>query len=336
MGEMFSSDDALRIAGTMAAEAMALLPPETRADAALAFQSVMLSHCGRSGEAASKLRKLGSREPYACYLEARCEMDEAEALDFADPMKRKHLMRVRRVLRGYDPSGRPPEEADAAFFMNARADFLLGRRRGIFMGVMEIPDEGKPDGEALAAARPRGMKLSSAASYAAAFSASDGARFCISLENPGYAVVCAVSGSAGAVDTAAAFIKLAHNAMREFSSPSLFINGAMLSFSDAEEAMADLRGDAFPVWFFARGSESQEEDGSYTLRAQGAEAFGVRTLEIRNVSAELKEEAAAALSLLIVYQVFSPGARKHRSFDIGEHTYTLSEVSGGIAAYTVS
>ena len=145
MGEMFSSDDALRIAGTMAAEAMALLPPETRADAALAFQAVMLSHCGRSGEAASKLRKLGSREPYACYLEARCEMDEAEVLDFADPMKRKHLMRVRRVLRGYDPSGRPPEEADAAFFMNARADFLLGRRRGIFMGVMEIPDEGKPD-----------------------------------------------------------------------------------------------------------------------------------------------------------------------------------------------
>ena len=136
MGEMFSSDDALRIAGTMAAEAMALLPPEAKADAALAFQAVMLSHCGRSGEAASKLRRLGSMEPYACYLEARCEMDVAEALDFSDPLKRKHLLRVRRVLRSYDPSGRPLEEADAAFFMNARADFLLGHRKGIFMGVM--------------------------------------------------------------------------------------------------------------------------------------------------------------------------------------------------------
>ena len=336
MGEMFSSDEALRIAGTMAAEAMALLPPEAKADAALAFQAVMLSHCGRSGEAASKLRRLGSMEPYACYLEARCEMDVAEALDFSDPLKRKHLLRVRRVLRSYDPSGRPLEEADAAFFMNARADFLLGHRKGIFMGVMEIPEDGKPDGEALAAARPRGMKLSSVSSYAAAFSAADGSRFCISLENPGYAVVCAVAGSSDALGTAAAFIKMVHAAMRAFTSPSFFINGTMLSSSDIGEAMADLRGDAFPVWFFARGSESREDDGTYTLRAQGAEAFGVRTLEIRNVGEELKEEAAAALSLLIVYQVFSPGARRHRSFDIGEHTYALSEVSGGIAAYTVS
>ena len=57
--------------------------------------------------------------------------------------------------------------------------------------------------------------------------------------------------------------------------------------------------------------------------AEGAESFGAKAVRIVGVSEEDREEASNALSLILVYHVYSASARRSRSFTINERTYSL-------------
>ena len=154
----------------------------------------------------------------------------------------------------------------------------------------------------------------------------------IDLSDPDLVVVAGLSRQMDIIETAAAFIRMAHSVMTYYSSTSLYINGVMLSADDVDEALQDISDDSFPVWFFARGGEEEMEDGTFVLIAEGAESFGAKIIKIVGVSQEYKEEASNALSLILVYHVFSPSARRSASYAIGDYIYQLSSSD----KYTVS
>ena len=322
----------------MSEEAVDLLPDGMKRAALLAFQAVMLSHGREYRKSQEKLRLLRSesysREPYLDILSAENEMKAAETLAGDTPEKRRHLSRARASLSSYfssDNHKRPEKEVYKAMLMKARVDYMLYHRKGIFMGIIELPENTEVN-DISKAAKGRGLRVLSSSKTFVLMEHSDGGIFAASLEDPDLVVVAGLSRQMDIIETAAAFIRMAHSVMTYYSSTSLYINGVMLSADDVDEALQDISDDSFPVWFFARGGEEEMEDGTFVLTAEGAESFGAKIIKIVGVSQEYKEEASNALSLILVYHVFSPSARRSASYAIGDYIYQLSSSD----KYTVS
>ncbi len=317
------------LASSMAAEAVDLLPDGMKEAVSLALQAVVLNHSGNYKASEERIRKLRSvsysREAYSYFLSARNEYALYESCDGENKEGLKHLAKARAALSQYlssDIKARPEKEVIEAKLMKARADYILGHRKGIFMGIVEIPSKESVSGEALKLLKPRGLHVAAVAENSIAFSESDGSLFAVSLEASGMLVVAAINGSGEIMETADSFIKLTSAVMKAFSSASFYINGVMLSAKDVEEALGDISESAFPVWFFARGYEA-DEDGKHVMVAEGAESFGVKAIKIMDVKDEDKEEASNALSLILVYHVYSTSARRSKSFGINGRTYSL-------------
>ena len=325
----FSSDETLRVASVMASEAVDLLPDGMKEAAALAFQAVISHHCDDFKVSEEKLRKLRSisysREAYSYFLSAKNEYALSERINSDNPENRKHIAKVKAALSQYlasDLEKRPYEEIIEARLLKARADFILGRRKGIFMGIVEIGEDQEADQAKLEGLKLRGLHTEYVSEHSVFFSRKDGSLFAVSLEAPGMLVVAGVNGDGEIMECADFFIKLAASSMQLFSASSFYINGVMLSDKDIEEALRDISEGAFPVWFFARGYEL-DESGRHVMVAEGAESFGVKAIKIVDVKDEDREDASNALSLILVYQVYSVSARRSRSFTIGEKTYSL-------------
>ena len=322
-------DRELQNAIGIATEIVDLLPDGMKETASLAFQAVMLNRKGRYTASLERLGRLGresyAREPYADFLAARNEFALFGGYAADDEAALKHISRARRFLHSYlsrDISARPQHEVDEALMMKARADYLLGCRKGIFMAIIEIP-EGTEAGDLKKSVKVKGLHLSSEKEEAAVFRNGSGAVFSLSVEAPNLLVAGACCLSDGTMETAVRFIRFVHSIMAFYGASTLYINGAILTASDVEEALADISGDAFPVWFFARGSES-DEGGELVLTAEGAESFGAKAVRVIVPTEADKEEAGAALSLILVYHVYSASARRSKSFTIDGRVYELA------------
>ena len=312
---------------SMSKEATAMLPDGMKEAAALAFQAVALSHGREYKKSLEKLRKLRalsfSREPYCDLLAAENEMKAAECLPGDTPERRRCLLRARMYLSSFlsstDMHKKTEKEINKATMMKARVDYMLYRRKGIFMGIVELPENTEVK-DMERAAKLRGMSVLDVSETSILMKHRDGGLFGASLEDPGLVVIAGLSNGMDYLETASVFIRIASSVMDHFSASSFYINGVMLEKSDVDEAIRDIMGDSFPVWFFARGSE-ENVDGALVLSAEGAESFGAKSIRIIGADSENKDEAANALSLILVYHVFSASARRSRSFTIGEHTY---------------
>lgn len=309
-------------------EAVAMLPDGMKEACDLALQAVALNHLGdyrKSQERIKKLRRVSyTSEPYCSFLSAKNEFAIAESIAEDDEEMRRHMARARSELSSFLSSyDKKDREYYEAYIMKARTDYILGYRKGIFMGIIELP-EGTTAGEAelRESVKLRGFHMLGSTPSAVLLSGNDGSIFAISLEEPGMLVVAAVAGNADLMETADSFIRISSSVMKAFSSQSFYVNGVMLSAADVEEALNDISENAFPVWFFARGSEI-DENGIHIMVAEGAESFGAKAVRIVGVSEEDREEASNALSLILVYHVYSASARRSRSFTINERTYSL-------------
>ena len=300
----FAPEDTLRIASAMAAETVDLLPDGMKEAVSTAFQAVMLSHGGMYEKSQEKIRRLRnisySREPYCDILSAKNEYEMAERLTASDPDQARHFSRARAALSSYlssDISKRSEEEVLEARLMKARADYILGHRKGVFMGIVELPEGAEAGSDSLSSIKVRGLHAA------------------VHHENR--------------------FIRLTAAVMETFAASSFYINGVMLSHDDVNEAITDMAEDAFPVWFFARGSEGMEDD-RIVLSAEGAESFGAKAIRIVGVAPEDREEASSALSLILVYHVYSASARRSRTFTINGRTYTLASSDRVSVSYTMA
>ena len=323
-------------------EAASLLPDGMKDAALLAYQAVVLNHNHEYAASAERLRKLRSvsysREPYLDILTAKNEFALADMLVGNDPGRRGHISRAKAALSSYlssDTHSRPESEIYGAELLKARADYILGHRNGVFMGIVDIPESVSVSRESIIrAVRVRGMKTVVSSDTSALLLHRDGGLFACSLEEPQLMVVAAVAKEMDVLETAEEFITLSHALMTAFSARSFYINGVMLSVNDVDEAIADMKGEAFPVWFFARGSEA-EENGKLVLRAEGAESFGAKAICILGVDPADREEASNALSLILVYHVFSVSARRTKSFTINNRTYDLVSSDRNTVSYAV-
>ena len=330
MSKEFNTEDIIKITSSMAAEAVELLPEGMKEMAATAFQAVILSHGGEWKRSQDKLRKLRgeaySSEPFSEYLSAVNEFHLYESLPGDDPMQRKHVVSARPHLRKYlssDLSHRDEVEILHAELMKARADYILFQRKGIFMCIVDLPENADVKEEnMLSLAKIKGLKTISSTETSVMLRHGNGAVLSASLEEPGLMVVACTALTDDLMESASYFIRLASSVMSQFKAESVYINSVMLSADDVVEAVSDLKENAFPVWFFARCYDSQEEDG-IMLTAEGAESFGCKAVSIRGLSPEEKEEAGNALSLILVYNVYSPSSRRSRSFSINGRTYRL-------------
>ena len=335
--ECFGIDDMIRIASSLAAEAVQLLPQEEGRAAAEAFQAVLLSHAGEweaSDRKLKMLRKLtGSDEPGMHLLRAHNSVKRMEGLASSDREAIRCRDSARRSLSRYissDISSRPEKEKAAAMLLKARLDYAAGRRKGVFMGLLELPHDAAPDAEGLLL---DGCTMLSISDDSAIFSAGKGntlieASISSVKAGDGPLILLTVYAADGDARTASMrFIEAAASFMERFPSSSLYIGGTILTLSDAEEALADIDSGAFPIWFFARGIEMDDGSGSLAVCATGAESFGVREIRIEGLDGRSKEEALSALSVILVFMVFSASLRKAASFEIGGRRYVLSSSS---------
>ena len=338
----FAPEDTLRIASAMAAETVDLLPDGMKEAVSTAFQAVMLSHGGMYEKSQEKIRRLRnisySREPYCDILSAKNEYEMAERLTASDPDQARHFSRARAALSSYlssDISKRSEEEVLEARLMKARADYILGHRKGVFMGIVELPEGAEAGSDSLSSIKVRGLHAAVHHENGVIFTRGEGSIFAASLEEPEMMVVAAVSLGDDIMETAERFIRLTAAVMETFAASSFYINGVMLSHDDVNEAITDMAEDAFPVWFFARGSEGMEDD-RIVLSAEGAESFGAKAIRIVGVAPEDREEASSALSLILVYHVYSASARRSRTFTINGRTYTLASSDRVSVSYTMA
>ena len=128
------------LASSMAAEAVDLLPDGMKEAVSLALQAVVLNHSGNYKASEERIRKLRSvsysREAYSYFLSARNEYALYESCDGENKEGLKHLAKARAALSQYlssDIKARPEKEVIEAKLMKARADYILGHRKGIFM-----------------------------------------------------------------------------------------------------------------------------------------------------------------------------------------------------------
>lgn len=334
-------DKSMRDALGLASEAVDLLPDGMKEAASLAYQAVILNRMGKYSSSQERIRKLRTvsytREPYCDILSAENEFAMAAGLLGDDPAGRRHIAKARAALTSYlsgDTHHRPAGEVFKARILKARSDYMLGYRKGIFMGIVDLPSDAEVSGGSMKGIRIRGLHAAGSTESAAVLTHADGGLFAASLEEPHLMVVAAVAEGMNVLECADYFIRLVHSVMKSFSSSAFYINGVMLSMQDVEEALSDISQEAFPVWFFARGSET-EENGIYTLYAEGAESFGAKGISIEGVLPEEKEEAAAALSLILVYHVFSVSARRSTSFTISGRDYVRISSSRHSVAFEV-
>ncbi len=330
MSKESKKTEILNISSKMASEAVELLPEGMKEMALTAFQAVILSYSGEWKKSQDKLRKLRSElysaEPFSEILSAINEFHLYESLPGDDPMQKKHVTSARLHLRKYlssDLSHRSEAEIVYAELLKARADYILFCRKGVFMCIVELPESvSVKEEDMVEIARIRGLRTVRTAETSVLLRHENGAVFSASLEEPHLMVIACASLSDDIMESAAYFIRLTSSVMSRFEAKSVYINSVMLDRDDVEEAIADLKENAFPVWFFARCYENKEEDG-LMLTAEGAESFGCKSVSIRGLSAEDKAEASNALSLILVYHVYSPSSRKSKSFLINERTYKL-------------
>ena len=320
------------------ADAVSLLPEETRKGVREAFS---VSIAAEEGDSLSVLRHLkalkkatGSTSTAYFFHKAYAEDVILDHLAARSPEQSKYLRSARKDYKEYllsDCKGRKEEEILFAKLEKARLDFIAGYRKGTFLGIIEVP-KGTDINEKLRTSdiSVRGMKVVSFSDKGMIGKTKSGTILGAELntfpsikgEKPlsDLILVIARTGEAGPVEAAERFIEFSSELMRIFSSDVIYVNGAMLSYSDTKEALGDIASDAFPIWFFARGSEDDDGD-SFTLRAEGAASFGAKTIIITDVPAERKSEAASALSVILMLFIYSPSSRNENTFIFEDTLY---------------
>ena len=141
-------DKSMRDALGLASEAVDLLPDGMKEAASLAYQAVILNRMGKYSSSQERIRKLRTvsytREPYCDILSAENEFAMAAGLLGDDPAGRRHIAKARAALTSYlsgDTHHRPAGEVFKARILKARSDYMLGYRKGIFMGIVDAQQQ---------------------------------------------------------------------------------------------------------------------------------------------------------------------------------------------------